>query len=102
MIVTSLIIATALLIARILSKFSFTILDTPLGIFIILVYISEVIYIAMSATHIPFSHFQYFFSNDRNTVFDQTVIYTSEIFATITITVLDRMIIRKGLNSKTL
>lgn len=61
-------ITPILLLARVLSKLEFQILDTNLGVFIIMVYVSEVIFVVISGAYVPFEEFQSFLSFNSNNI----------------------------------
>lgn len=82
-IVSSIIIATALVVARILSKLDLKIIDTNIGVFVILVYISSIIFASIATSYIPVEQLLNFITYGQKEAEGVFMIYFSELICAL-------------------
>lgn len=94
-IVSSIIIATALVVARILSKLELKIIDTNIGVFIILVYISSIIFASIRTSYIPVEQLLNFVMHHEKDAEGIFMIYFSEFICTLIAFSVDWFVVRR-------
>lgn len=99
-VVSAIIIATGIVIARILSKLDLKIIDTNIGIFIIFVYVSAIIYASLSTAYIPVEQLTNFVTYDPKSAEGVFMIYGSEIICTLIAFCIDWLVITKLLKKR--
>lgn len=96
-IITIPVVSTILVVARVLSKLDLAIIDTNIGVLIVLIYVSEIIFLTVTLSFVPFEQL-YGFVSYPNEAQNQFIIYDSEVFAASLCMLADWLIIRVGMN----
>lgn len=91
---TTVFLVPVLIMARLLSKIDVEIMQTNIGVFIIVVYVSEIIYSVFSGSYIPFEDLYGIITKSTSEVQGYVMLYGSIVVATFVCTVIDYGIIK--------